>query len=103
MCGALLYHTLSSRFGDSRVFLDSSTILAGDDFEQTILGRLRESNVLLAVIGPNWLSAANGPGGRHIDSPNDWVRRELAEAFALGLPVIPVLIYSTSISPGTVL
>jgi tetratricopeptide (TPR) repeat protein len=47
--------------------------------------------VLLAVIGPRWLSTADAASRRRIDDPQDWVRRELAEALAAGVRVIPVL------------
>lgn len=99
MCGALIYHALSSRFGESKVFIDSSSIKPGDDFEQIILDRLRKSSVLLAIIGPQWLTAADKSGVRYIDSPYDWVRRELAEGFALGLRIIPVLVDGAEIPP----
>lgn len=47
--------------------------------------------MLLAVIGPRWLTAADPIGRRRIDDPADWIRRELVEAFAAGVRVIPVL------------
>jgi tetratricopeptide (TPR) repeat protein len=48
--------------------------------------------VLLAVIGQHWLTATDATTGRRrIDDPADWIRRELAEAFAAGVRVIPIL------------
>ena len=47
--------------------------------------------MLLAVIGPRWLTATDPAGRRRIDDPADWIRRELATAFAAGVRVIPVL------------
>jgi tetratricopeptide (TPR) repeat protein len=87
--GALLYTELSRHFGAELVFLDSESIPAGADFAVQLLARVRESAVLLAVIGPRWLSA--DAEGRRIDDPADWIRRELAEAFAAGVRVVPVL------------
>jgi len=103
MCGALIHHTLSGRFGESKVFLDNISIQAGDDFEEVLLGRLRHASILLAVIGPRWLASADMSGRRYIDSPHDWVRRELAEAFALGKRVIPVLTDNAEIPPADAL
>jgi len=88
--GALLYTELSRYLGAERVFLDSESIPAGADFVQELLARVRGCRVLLAVIGPRWLVTA-GAEGRQIDDPADWVRRELVEAFAAGVRVIPVL------------
>ncbi|MGH3792738.1 MAG: hypothetical protein ACRDQ9_18475 [Pseudonocardiaceae bacterium] len=47
---------------------------------QELLGRVRTAPVLLAVVGPRWLTATDPTGRRRIDDPDDWVRRELAEA-----------------------
>jgi len=43
------------------------------------------------VIGPRWLTLTDEAGRRRIDNPEDWIRREIVEAFSCGLWVIPVL------------
>jgi hypothetical protein len=43
------------------------------------------------LIGPGWLTATDPSGRRRIDDPDDWIRRELAVAFAAGVRVIPIL------------
>src|SRR5215475_3385591 len=96
---ALLYTELSRHFGTELVFLDSESIPAGADFVAQLLARVRGCAVLLAVIGPRWLSATDAEGRRRIDDPADWIRRELAEAFAAGVQVIPVLTDSADL-PG---
>lgn len=87
----MLYHELSRRFGSKLVFLDSESIPPGKDFASALLGRVRQAWVVLAVIGPDWLTAVDGGGHRRVDDPADWTRRELAEAFAADVTVIPVL------------
>jgi hypothetical protein len=89
--GAMLYQELRRQFGEDRVFLDCESIPAGADFVAELLSRVRSAPVLLAVIGPRWLTATDNAGRRRIDNPNDWIRRELAEAFTAGVTVIPVL------------
>jgi TIR domain len=89
--GPLIYSELSRRFGVDQVFLDSESTPAGEDFPTVLLGRLWQCSVLLVVIGPQWLAVTDAAGRRRIDSPGDWVRRELVEAFAHGLRVIPIL------------
>jgi hypothetical protein len=89
--GALLYTELTRHFGDEYVFLDAESIPAGADFVQELLGRVRSARVVLAVIGPRWLTATDPAGHRRIDDPSDWIRRELAEAFTASVRVIPVL------------
>jgi hypothetical protein len=88
--GALLHSELCRHFGQELVFLDSESIPAGADYAEQLLERVRQAHVVLAVISTRWLAAA-GPGGRRIDDPADWTRRELVEAFAAGVRVIPVL------------
>jgi hypothetical protein len=89
--GVLLHLELSRYFGADLVFLDSESIPAGADFAVQLLARVRSCAVLLAVIGPKWLHAADADGRRRIDDPADWIRQELVEAFAAGVRVIPVL------------
>jgi len=88
----LLMKVLSANFGASRVFLASSSIRPGEDFTQRIAEALSSSGVLLAIIGPRWLSAVGQHGYRRLDDPDDWVHREIAEAFRQGVDVIPVLL-----------
>jgi TIR domain-containing protein len=85
----LLDRVLTERFGPDAVFRDFRSIRPGDDFVQEIFSSLRSCTVLLAVIGPEWTVPA-----RHLgpDRDQDWVHREIAEAFTSGVRVIPVLI-----------
>jgi hypothetical protein len=83
--GALLYRDLIGQFGEDLVFLDAESIPAGADFVDELLNRVRSARVLLAVIGARWLSATDPAGRRRIDDPADWIRRELAEAFTVGV------------------
>ena len=46
-------------------------------------------DVLLAIIGPQWLSVTGVDGGRRIDDPADWVRLEVGTALARQVRVIP--------------
>jgi tetratricopeptide (TPR) repeat protein len=88
---ALLHAELSRQFGSESVFLDSVSIPAGADYVEYLLSHVRQARVMLVVIGVRWLSVAGPGGGRRIDSTDDWIRRELVEAFGAGVRVIPVL------------
>jgi hypothetical protein len=94
---ALLANRLESVFGRDHVFLDSRGLRAGVDFHLTLLDRLRESEILLAVIGKGWLGAVDGTGNRRLDDPRDYVRWEIRQAFADLLTVIPVLLDDVSV------
>jgi TIR domain len=88
---ALIDHHLTARFGSDLVFLDARSIPAGSDFVEELLTRVQSCSVLLVVIGPQWLTLTNDAGQRRIDDPQDWLHREIVEAFTHGLRVIPVL------------
>jgi CHASE2 domain-containing sensor protein len=79
------------QFGAARVFLDTETIASGDDFVRVLEARLAGADVLVAVIGPDWLDCANARG-RRLDQPDDFVRLEVATALARGKRVVPVLV-----------
>jgi hypothetical protein len=88
---ALIDRELTARLGSDQVFSDSRYVPADTDFTEDLLGRLRVCSVLVVVIGPRWLTLTNEAGQRLIDDPQDWIRREIAEALSHGLRVIPVL------------
>jgi CHASE2 domain-containing sensor protein len=90
--GKLLYDKLAEHFGRDAVFMDKEEIDLGDDFARIIDERVGSSTVLLAVIGPTWLTLVDDTGRRRLDLPNDYVRHEIASALARQIPVIPVLV-----------
>lgn len=64
-------------FGADQVFLDRGSLREGHDWPAALQQGLQQSSVLVAVIGPAWLSAVDKWGRRRIDDRADWVRREL--------------------------
>jgi TIR domain-containing protein len=89
---AVLYLEAARRFGPERVFLDYVSIPAGADYPEHLLGRVRRAGVVLAVIGPDWLARPGLFRRPRVWDTRDWIRRELAEAFAAGIRVVPVLV-----------
>lgn len=85
-CALLVERELSTAFGKENVFRASKSIPAGAQFEQGLLRGVWRSDVLVAVIGRRWLTV--GP----LDDPDDWTRREIVEAFAHDVTVIPLLV-----------
>ncbi|MEM1150979.1 MAG: toll/interleukin-1 receptor domain-containing protein [Pseudomonadota bacterium] len=80
------------RYPDVRVFFDMVAIEPGEDFVKAIERRIASSEVVLAMIGETWLSAADSAGKRRLDDPGDFVRLELASALSTGTRIIPVLL-----------
>jgi hypothetical protein len=82
---ALIEQNLSDRFGEERIFRASKSIVPGESYPDKLLSAVRRSEVLLAVIGEGWSRRAE------LHDQDDWVRREILEAFTCGIEVIPVL------------
>ena len=87
-----LFDNLADRFGPDQVFKDVDSIAPGDDFIEVINDAVGSCDVLLALIGNQWLTITNEDGGRRIDDPNDFVRLEIQAALARNVRVIPVLV-----------
>jgi hypothetical protein len=92
----LLREELSKRFGESRVFMDVDSISGGLDFQQEIKRVISVCKLLIALIGPQWITITGAEGQRRLDDPNDLVRLEIETALAKEIPVIPVLVDNTS-------
>jgi hypothetical protein len=87
-----LHESLERRLGSDHVFRDVDTLEPGQDFVDAINQRLRECNVLLAIIGREWLDARDVTGRRRLDQENDYVRLEISAALNRSqLLVVPVL------------
>jgi hypothetical protein len=68
------------------------TIEPGVDFTEAIVVAVESCAVLLAVIGPQWLIAADEQGRRRLEDPDDIVRLEIEAALSRGVRVIPILV-----------
>jgi len=88
-----LYDRLETKFGRQKVFMDFDSMRPGLDFRQQIRETIEKSDVVLAIIGPNWFGERGGK--RRIDDPADFVRLEIEYALNRRIPVIPVLIDET--------
>jgi hypothetical protein len=87
-----LFDHLSRAFGPDDVFMDVDDIQRGDTFAQTLNERLLQADVLLAVIGKQWLTLTDASGERRLENVDDWVRAEVRSALVAGRLVIPVLV-----------
>jgi TIR domain len=94
-----LYDRLADRFGEAQVFIDVVTMEPGVDFAAEISRAVAACQVLLAVIGPGWLTAPGERGTRRLDDPGDIVRLEIKAAIASGVRVIPILV-DGAVMPG---
>jgi hypothetical protein len=87
-----LYDRLADRFGAGQVFKDVDSIQLGDDFVEVITEAVGSCDVLLALIGDEWLRITDEHGRRRLDDPDDFVRLEIEAALTRKVRVIPILV-----------
>jgi hypothetical protein len=68
------------------------SIELGDDFVQVISRAVGSCDVLLALIGDQWLTITDDRGRRRLDDPDDFVRLEIEAALQRNVRIIPILV-----------
>ncbi|MEP7378932.1 MAG: toll/interleukin-1 receptor domain-containing protein, partial [Chloroflexota bacterium] len=86
-----LYDALRRRFGRENLFMDVDHLRPDLDSVDVIEAAVAPCDVLLAVIGPDWVSATDAEGRSRLENENDRVRLEIEAALRSSKPVIPVL------------
>jgi hypothetical protein len=92
-----VHDRLAREFGRDLLFMDVDGIPLGVNFVKVLQEEVAKCSVLLAVIGRNWLNVRDERGQRRLDSPNDFVRVEIAAALQRNIPVIPILLDGTEV------
>ena len=92
-----LYDALASRFGPDNVFMDIDAIDPGVDFAEVINRAVTACEVVIALIGREWVTATDAKGRRRLESPDDFVRLELESALARDIVVIPTCVQGAQI------
>jgi hypothetical protein len=87
-----VHDRLERELGRDLLFMDVDAIPLGANFVQILRDEVAKCDVLLAVIGPNWLDARDEDGRRRLNDPNDFLRIEIATALQRNIPVIPILL-----------
>jgi hypothetical protein len=84
-----IHRWLVERFPEGRISLDVDLIPGGADFRGVIERYITWSTVVLAIIGPTRLTAADPTGRRRLDAPDDFVRLELPPRSSMVFPLCP--------------
>ncbi|MCX4090748.1 toll/interleukin-1 receptor domain-containing protein [Nocardia sp. alder85J] len=90
---------MAERIGRDNVFRDDDSLALGTVYAQRIRRALEQCDMVVAVIGPQWLDITDEQGHRRIDNGQDWVRYEIRTAYEKDIPVIPVLLDDTPLPP----
>jgi len=87
-----LYDRLVEHYGTEQVFKDVDSIQLGEDYVDVITRAVSACDVLLALIGHEWLTCTDERGRQRLADPSDFVRLEIEAALTRDVLVIPILI-----------
>lgn len=91
-----LYDRLINHFGEERVFMDIDTIQPGEDFVEILESKVSACDVLIALIGRQWLTSQDVDACRRLDNPEDFVRLEILAAINRKIRIVPALVGGAS-------
>jgi hypothetical protein len=83
-----IFDRLVAHYGADAVFRDIDSIPPGVDYRKYIDGALESTDILLAIVGPQWA------GNVRLQQATDLVRIEVEAALRKDIPVVPVLVAS---------
>ena len=93
----VIHAELLNFFKDDQIIFDIATLRFGQDFSERIIEAVQSSDVVLVLIGKEWLKTREDNSNRlRIDDPNDWVRTEIRIALQHNKLVIPILVDGAS-------
>lgn len=88
-----IYDRLVDAFGERHLFKDVEDIPAGEDFRSVLDKALTAADVVLVIMGPQWVMITDDEGKRRLNDPNDFVRIEVETALKRkDVLVIPVMV-----------
>ena len=91
---------LSSAFGHDSVFQDVEDLPPGVNYQDYIKGKISTGDVLLVIIGHDWINITDDEGNRRIHKSDDPVRLEIESGLNNpNMTVIPVLAQGATMPP----
>jgi hypothetical protein len=90
-----IYDRLCQHFGKENVFKDVDSIPLGVDFRKHLERSVGQCDVLLTIIGRQWLAGEKGQ--RRLDDIRDFIRIEMEAALKRDIPVVPVLVQGSAL------
>lgn len=93
-----VYDRLAAHYGAEALFLDVDDIPYGSDFRVHIAGVMRQTDVVVALMGDAWLGKSDA-GARILDE-RDPVRVEIEATLEGGIALVPVLVDGAAMPPA---
>ena len=88
----LVYDRLRAAQSDWDIFMDVEGIPAGENWRNVLGARIDSSDIMIVLIGREWLTMTEPNGVRRLDNPDDVTRWEIASALEKKKKLIPVLL-----------
>ena len=82
------------------VFKDVDDIPHGSEWLEEIHRRLEAADLMVVVIGPDWLDLVDDRGRRRLDDPEDVLRGEIGKALRRKIPILPLTVDGASMPDG---
>lgn len=95
-----LHSTIIRELGEASVFMDTSSIDPGTQWPQELANALQFAQMVVVVIGIEWLRTSDEYGLRRIDQTDDWVRREIELALNNDKKLLPLLVKGARMPPA---
>lgn len=83
---------LVAKYGEKSVFFDVNSIRTGANFHDRITKAIIACDVVVAIMGPNWLGRAKNTKAVRLGDPADSVRVEIETALKYNKPILPLLV-----------
>jgi hypothetical protein len=77
--------------------MDVDNISLGRDFRLILQDSLASCDLMIVLIGKDWLFSKNETGRSRLENPDDFVRLEVGTALKRNIPVTPVLVHGAQI------
>jgi len=87
-----LFNDLVARLGENSVFMDVDSIALGRDFRSVLQETNASCDLMLVLIGRNWVDARDEAGRVRLENPADYVRLEIEAGLKRDIAVTPVLV-----------
>jgi hypothetical protein len=95
-----LHSTILRELGKASVFMDTSSIEPGTEWPKELEEALQKAQIVIVVIGTEWIRISDEFGLRRIDQENDWVRREIEFALRENKKLLPLLVRGAKMPPS---
>ena len=87
-----IYRHISLEFGTELTMLDDNSLLPGDNFLHWIERSVLSADLVLVMIGKNWLTVKDATGRQKLTNPKDFLLLEIESAFKYKKKIVPIVL-----------